>query len=212
MVLPVTVTDRFGQQYHLRALAAGDAARLAIYFEGLSAATRTRFGPHPLTAAYAFELCDEPDPAVARFVLLTANERAIVGYFIIDFGPAPHEALRYADQGITLETGLDPTFAPSIADAQQDSGLASAAMPYLIAAAQARGARSMVLMGGAQASNARAIAFYAKQGFVPCGGYWSDQYNHDMRLLLSTPVHDLACEPNHAPTAPTSLPSPRTIR
>jgi ribosomal protein S18 acetylase RimI-like enzyme len=39
-------------------------------------------------------------------------------------------------------------------------------------------------MGGTQASNARAIAFYEKHGFVRCGGFWSDQYNHDMRLWL----------------------------
>ena len=53
-----------------------------------------------------------------------------------------------------------------------------------IALATTTGARSLVLMGGTQASNARAIRFYEKSGFVRYGGYQTDQWNHDMRLLL----------------------------
>jgi ribosomal protein S18 acetylase RimI-like enzyme len=43
-------------------------------------------------------------------------------------------------------------------------------------------------MGGTQASNARDIAFYEKHGFVRCGGFWTDQYNHDMRLTMPPPA------------------------
>ena len=181
---PVLVYDRAMRAYHFRLLAAGDALRLAAYFEGLSAATRSRFGPHPLTATHAFALCGQIEPEVLRFILLADDEHTVTGYFILDFGPAPHEALRYAAQGIVLETGLDPVFAPSIADAYQNSGLASAVMPHIVAAARACCARSLVLMGGTQATNDRAIAFYEKHGFVRYGGYWTDQYNHDMRLAL----------------------------
>ena len=72
----------------------------------------------------------------------------------------------------------------SIADDCQNTGLASAVMPHIIANARSRGARSLVLMGGTQASNSRAIAFFEKHGFVRCGGYWTDRYNYDMRLVL----------------------------
>lgn len=183
--MSATLIDHTDNSFNFRPLQTGDAARLAAYFAGLSAATRARFGPHPLTAVHAFALCAATEPAVVRYVLLTTDEHAIVGYFILDFGPAPHEALRYAEQGIRLETGRDPVFAPSIADDYQNTGLASAVMPHIIGAARARGARSLVLMGGTQASNARAIAFYEKHGFVRCGGYWTDQYNYDMRLVLA---------------------------
>jgi RimJ/RimL family protein N-acetyltransferase len=40
-------------------------------------------------------------------------------------------------------------------------------------------------MGGTQATNSRAIAFYEKFGFIKYGGYQTEVFNHDMRLEIS---------------------------
>ena len=167
----------------LRSLRADDAAALAAYFDGLSAETTRRFQPHPLTRAMALTLCASlPSPTVR--LVLEHRSRMIIGYFILDPVPLVDDAARYAAQGVPLEPGRDWMFAPSVADDWQDQGLATLAMPHLLAIARTGGARSLVLMGGTQATNARAIRFYEKVGFLRCGGYQTEVWNHDMRLPL----------------------------
>lgn len=173
-----------GDDVALRALRSDDVDRLATYFEGLSPATTTRFQPHPLTRQQAALLCGAigHDAQTLRFVL--EHDGAIIGYFILEPALQRVDAARYAAEGIALEAGRDLFFAPSVADAWQDRGLSSRAMPHLIRLAVSVGARSLVLMGGTQATNARAIRFYEKFGFVHHGGYQTEIWNHDMRLML----------------------------
>jgi diamine N-acetyltransferase len=177
---PIPLTDGVA----LRALRPDDGKRLATYFEGLTPATTTRFQPHPLTRGMAQELCNAPLSSAMRLVLERHDE--IIGYFILESTMHTHDAARYAEQGIALESGRDLLFAPSVADAWQNRGLSSQAMPHLIALAQQAGARSLVLMGGTQATNARAIRFYEKFGFERSGGYQTEMWNHDMRRLLDS--------------------------
>jgi diamine N-acetyltransferase len=168
----------------LRALRPADADRLATYFEGLSSATTTRFQPHPLTRTQATALCSAIGTTTPTMRLVLEHGADIIGYFILEPSLLPDDAARYAEQGITLAAGLDLFFAPSVADAWQDRGLSSLAMPHLIALARTAGARSLVLMGGTQATNARAIRFYEKFGFEGHGGYQTELWNHNMRLML----------------------------
>lgn len=169
-------------QVTLQQFASGDAAALADYFDRLSPESRARFQPHPLTRDAAESICARRDEPAIRLVLWNAG--AIVGYFILEPRMSPHEAARYAAFGIALESESDWLFAPSVADGYQGRGLASLAMPHLIGLAKRRGARSLVLMGGTQAGNARAIAFYEKFGFQRHGGYQTHVFNHDMRLVF----------------------------
>lgn len=178
------VTAFDGNEFVLRKLETTDGAMLSGYFEGLSVMTKVRFGPHPLTGDFAFGLCGKLDDTADRFVILPKGKEEIVGYFIVEFALSPHERDRYLSQGVVLEQGLDVLFAPSVGDAFQNGGLASAVMPELIAHCRRKGARSMVLMGGTQATNARAIAFYEKFGFGKYGGYQTEVFNHDMRLVF----------------------------
>ena len=166
----------------LRSLRRADREALAAYFEGLGGETRRRFQPHPLTREIAAALCDEVEPSALRLVIETEGD--LIGYFILERGLPVYEIPRYREFGIDLAPGSDLLFAPSVADAWQNRGIASLAMPHLIAFARQLGARSLVLMGGTQATNHRAIAFYEKFGFKRFGGYQTDVFNHDMRLLL----------------------------
>lgn len=166
----------------LRLLDTKDIEALSAYFNGFSDDTKRRFQPHPFTPEVIQKICQHPDPNVQRYVLV--REEQIIGYFILGNRVSQHEQDRYQAQGIVLEVKKDFRFAPSISDAFQNEGLASAVMPHLIDVAKQAGARSLVLMGGVQATNPRAIAFYEKFGFVRHGGYQTDVYNHDMRLVL----------------------------
>lgn len=178
------LSDQGGTEYIFRKLEKADAGLLTTYFLNLSKETQSRFGPHPLTAEHAEKLCDLEQDSADRFILLTDSQDEIIGYFIVEYGDAPDESKRYQAQGIDLEPNLDPIFAPSMADACQNKGLASRVMPLIIDAAKEKGVRSLVLMGGTQETNHRAIAFYEKFGFERHGGFQTDMYNHDMRLVF----------------------------
>ncbi len=168
--------------YTLRSLAAQDSMLLARYFAELSEETKTRFQPHPLTAEKARDITRNPHESTFRLVLFHGTR--ICGYFILEAEMSIHEKTRYAEHGIELESGLDVLFAPSILDEYQNTGLASSVMPHLLDLARRINARSLVLMGGTQETNARAIAFYEKFGFKRFGGYSTEMFNHDMRLVL----------------------------
>jgi diamine N-acetyltransferase len=154
-----------------RPLRAGDGARLGAYFEGLGAETRRRFGPHPLDTATAHALCNAIDPTqtlrmVATLGDGTHGEAPVIAYFILVMGVTQWELARYAEAGITLDPALECTVAPSVADAYQSQGIGSPCMVALLEVAQQLGRRWMVLMGGVQATNVRAVHFYRKHGFV----------------------------------------------
>ena len=171
-----------GSDYAFRLLGRKDASPLGEYFLSLSDTTRLRFGPHPLTADFAAELCSREDDSADRYLLLEGEAGIVKGYFILEYGMVDHEQDRYREQGVDLEEGRDIFFAPSLHDSVQGRGIASLLMPCLIRDARQRSVRSLVLLGGVRSTNELAVAFYRKFGFVACGGYESDVYNIDMRL------------------------------
>lgn len=169
--------------YTLRSISVNDIITLADYFTALSEDTKRRFQPHPLTAEYAENIARSPSETSIRTILLDGSK--VIGYFILETAMSPHEAGRFAEHGIELVSGSDVLFAPSILDEYQNKGLASEVMPILIDFLKRKNFRSLVLMGGTQETNSRAIAFYEKFGFVKCGGYQTEFFNHDMQLVIS---------------------------
>lgn len=178
---PIKAKD--GQDFLLRLLNDQDAVALGAFFVELSEASRSRFGPHPLSSEYAQHLCEAlADDSAQRWVI--ADGAAIVGYFIFERKILEPEYQRYYVQGVSLQAELDVILAPCIADDYQNAGLAMAAMQSLMTEFKRQGARSLVLMGGTQQSNHRARHFYQRCGFVEYGGFQTDVYNIDMRLIL----------------------------
>ncbi|GAA5215187.1 GNAT family N-acetyltransferase [Corallincola platygyrae] len=174
---------RNGEVVCLRLLSADDGESLGRYFDALGEETRRRFGPHPLNAEYARELVSRSQDSAKRLVVSNASGE-VKGYFILECEHFPHECERFSAQGIELTPGRDVSFAPSVADDMQSQGLASAVMPLVIEYVKSLGASSLVLMGGVQATNERAVGFYRKFGFEPFGGYQTDVFNQDMRLCI----------------------------
>ena len=175
-----------GQEFIVREISELDSEPLGHYFESLSAETRKKYGPHPFTKDIAAELCTRKNDSATRYVLTPADNKRIVGYFILEFLMSEGLLNRYREQGIDLSKGKHPMFAPSIADDYQNTGLASLAMPAIIKAAKELGAKSLVLMGGTQATNKRAITFYEKFGFKHVCDFETKVLNYDMQMLLDT--------------------------
>lgn len=166
----------------LRHLAIDDVGALQAFFESLGARSRSRFRPHALDPETTRLVVAAPGRSTLRLVVTEGS--LIVAYFILEPQVSEHEIGRFREQGITLEPGRDFMFAPAVSDRLHNTGIASDVMPHLLRLARAAGARSLVLMGGTQATNPRAIAFYEKFLFKRHGGYQTEVFNHDMRCLI----------------------------
>ncbi|WP_111977296.1 GNAT family N-acetyltransferase [Algibacillus agarilyticus] len=194
-----TIYCKAGNAYHLRLINADDGDALGRFFEQLKAATRLRFGPHPLTADYAKSFCEkikhEPNlinAFVIEAVMSSKHNQSkqtsnIVGYVITDsdLKKYPHDVNRYADYGVNLNAGKHWVFAPCIADALQSSGLATAALTVIKQKATQLAISSLILMGGTQTSNSQAVAFYKKNRFKTLGAFKTEVDNIDMHLEIT---------------------------
>jgi GNAT superfamily N-acetyltransferase len=188
--IATTVQFSAGSDLVFRPLASGDAALLGDYFVSLTDATRRFYGPHPFDQATADHLCATINHAEAiRFVAVgTFDGRdTVAAYFILVLSTGEGEHERYAKAGIELNPKTDCTFAPSVRDVFQNQGLGSPLFEHVIDIARRLGRRKMVLMGGVQVLNVRAVHFYEKQGFQKIGGFEGPPgiFSQDMVLELS---------------------------
>jgi GNAT superfamily N-acetyltransferase len=176
-----------GERIVFRALRAEDGLLLGRYFEGLSQETRRRFAPHPFTMEEAHKLCADIDyQHILRLIAVRDPEERpdIIAYFILTLGVRKGEEHRYEARGMPLESDLDCTLAPSVADVYQNQGVGSILMPKVLSLARRLGRKRVVLSGGTQATNHRAIHFYEKFGFRKVGRFATQIENYDMMLDL----------------------------
>jgi diamine N-acetyltransferase len=173
-LITTVVRLKDGTPMTLRSLTPADTAILGAYFLSLSDATRRRYGPHPFDQATADQLCAECDPSQVLRLLGTVQEdgrERIIAYFILIMGVREDDVKHYDKLGIPLNAQTDCTLAPSTADAYQSQGVGTLVMGHLMQVARQVGRKRMVLFGGTQATNDRAIHFYHKHGFRTVGQF-----------------------------------------
>lgn len=173
-----------GRRGHLRAYEPSFSGALLSYLQELSAESRSRFGPHPFTTEGIAAIYDGPD-AAQGFVATEEPSGAVVGYALLKPGLKDTDARRYANYGSIFSHTEPCTFAPSVADDWRGSGLAQQLFEFVKQAAIAKGFRFMILWGGTQATNARAIAYYRRLGFQEAGRFEHNGSNLDMWMELS---------------------------
>jgi diamine N-acetyltransferase len=183
---PTTIRDPKGDAYTVRLLAADDVERLGDYFEGLSAETRRRYGPHPFDRETAANFCANLKPSETQRYVALNTEDQIIAYMILQMSVGESEIKRYAVQGFALDSARDCLLAPSVADAYQNRGVGTPIARQVIASARGQGRRYLALMGGVRAYNALGIHFYRKLGFHHIGDFEHPEgvFNHDMKLDL----------------------------
>ena len=176
-----TITLKNDASVTIRLLQKDDEERLFSYFSELSAESKSRFGPHLFDRDTVRFIVNEQGSDIFRYVALD-EEQEIVAYMLIKRGMLEGEQYRLRQNNAAFEESLFCTYAPSVVDAWHSSGLGSAMyrvieqdirknMPY----------RFIILWGGVQATNAKAIGLYHKQGFQQVGSFWYDgKDNHDM--------------------------------
>lgn len=165
----------------IRLVEAGDRDLLFSYLQQLSPESRSRFGPHPFDRPTIQAIFDQADASLHRYIALDEDTGSIVAYMLIRQGMIEADQQRYAERSQFFDTNTTVTFAPSVADAWQSSGLGMAMAAYIEEDVMRRGTRTIILWGGVQASNNKAVNFYKKRGYQFIASFWYDgKDNHDM--------------------------------
>lgn len=154
-------------------------AALSNYWGKLSVTTKQRFAPHAFDEASILELFKEPSQHIG-FTATEAGTNNIIAYSVIQIGCIQHDAERIKAYGLKLSNITDASFAPSVADAWQSSGLGSAMFLFIKSSLRQFGIKRLFLWGGVQAGNEKAVKFYLKHNFSKLGLFEYNGSNWDM--------------------------------
>ncbi len=171
---------------HLRPFQLGDEDALIQFFDGLSEETRGHYG----VSEGGEHIAQEWAQSIAihdklRMVLRRVSGRigtrsalrapgvAIAGVVELSLDLTDEDRERFARWGVTVRAGSVIRFGICLADEEQGTGLASAAMPAIRDVVARLGGRRLILWGGVLAENGGAIAFYERNGFRTAGS-WTD--------------------------------------
>ncbi|MGZ8549377.1 MAG: hypothetical protein ACXWV2_01900 [Chitinophagaceae bacterium] len=117
---------RDGRIVSIRPLQTSDKEPLYHYLQNLSAESRSRFGPHPFDEQTIEMICEDPGTDTLRFIAVDESAPEIIAYMLIKQGMNEADQRRYAKRSQFFNDAITVTYAPSVADAWQSSGLGTA--------------------------------------------------------------------------------------
>jgi len=174
-----------GRTATIRSLEGTDKEALYHYLQNLSVESRSRFGPHPFDQLTIDMICEQLDKDIQRYIAVDESTSTIVAYMLIQQGMIEADQQRYTQRNQFFLRDNTVTYAPSVADDWQSSGLGTAMVNIIEKELLNRGIARIILWGGVQASNLKALNFYKKIGYQFVGSFWYDNKdNHDMMKEL----------------------------
>jgi ribosomal protein S18 acetylase RimI-like enzyme len=177
-------TSKNNQSVRLRRLEPGDVEKLAAYLQLLSPETQQRFGPHPYATQQITDFYLYHGPC-RGYIAEAMDSNHIIAYSIIKMGYLAHDAPRLQSSGIVPDAATDCTFAPSVADEWQSCGIGNRMLHFIIHDLQTKGIKRMILWGGVQMGNTKAVNFYKRNGFRIIGQFQYQGENYDMVCDIS---------------------------
>lgn len=168
----------------LQPLQRNDYENLLRYLNGLSNETKSRFGPH----AFTQEAIEAIYNSVENFTGYTAKQRCteqIIAYAIVKKGILPHDFERLQRYGLQLDNKTDCTFAPSVADKWQSCGVGNYLLSFIIEDLKKAGFQRILLWGGVQSTNDKALQYYIKNEFTVLGRFEHNGLNLDMARSIT---------------------------
>jgi len=173
------IQSKNNRQVLFRNLSSADFDQLYHYLHNLSAETNSRFGPHPFDrdsiAAFYNNSADR-----LGYVAIDMETNDLIAYSIIKIGFLEHDRTRLESYGLLLDNQKDCTFAPSVADAWQGCGIGKHLFYFILADLKSKAISRIILWGGVQANNERAVVYYCKLGFKTLGQFQYNGENYDM--------------------------------
>ena len=176
-----------GEAVFLRPIREEDGAILAEFFESLSDETRGFYSPHSFDQETADRICLEAatDNTLRILgILETVALSNVIAYFIVTLALREKEAERFTSYGLSLDPAFACSLAPSVSDRFQNTGVGSTVMAHMVELLRMLGKKHIVLQGGVQEKNQRAVHFYEKFGFEKAGEFQNRINNYDMVATL----------------------------
>lgn len=160
---------------HTRIAIASDVDIIVNFYQQLQEATRRLYAPHSMDRESLQQ--QQADPA--HLMLLSFVEDELAGYQVFLKGAFPWERDRYKQYGIPLNQHTASN-APVLGDNFQGRGLGASMLKQALPLLKAAGIRQLILWGGVQCANIRAVNFYLKNGFRIVGYFDWEGANYDM--------------------------------
>lgn len=178
------INSKNGRQVSVRKLTPADVDKLTDYFQRLGAETLKRYGPHKFDKQSLKEIYQNPGDHTA-YIAVDIETSEIIAYSVIKRGFLEHDGYRLQSYGIIPDSATDCTFAPSVADEWQSLGVGNSLFCFLLADLIANGLKRIILWGGVQADNNKAVNYYQKNGFRTLGQFEHNGQNFDMILEIT---------------------------
>ena len=175
------IETKNNKQCFLRKLNPNDFDGLSKYLENLSNETKNRFGPHKFDKQSIIDFYGHSSTNLG-YIALNTETKEIVGYSIVKIGYLEHDKHRLESYGITLDSTTDCTFAPSVADMWQGCGIGNKLFHFILSDLKTTKIKRVILWGGVQVDNDRAVNYYRKNGFKTLGQFTHKGENYDMIL------------------------------
>jgi ribosomal protein S18 acetylase RimI-like enzyme len=175
------ITTKNNKQVLLRRLTFGDFDQLIEYFRGLGTDTLKRFGPHQFDKQTIMDLYNNEEKNIS-FIAVNQFNQNIIAYAILRKGYLEHDRVRLESYGIQVNKYSDCTFAPSVADEWQSMGIGNSLLQYILSELKLTEIKRVILWGGVQCDNSKAVNFYQKNGFKTLGEFEYNGRNYDMIL------------------------------
>jgi ribosomal protein S18 acetylase RimI-like enzyme len=163
----------------MQRLVPADFDKLTDYLHHLSPETVRRFGPHGFdkeAIRYLFENTNTHN----GYIALESETSEIIAYSILKIGYLEHDSFRLQSYGLTLNMETDCTFAPSVADAWQSLGVGNSMYQFVVSEMKSLEVKRIILWGGVQADNDKAVNYYLQNGFRILGEFEYHGRNFDM--------------------------------
>ena len=163
----------------LRRLISADFDKLSDYLHQLSPETLRRFGPHGFDKEAIRDLFENTHTHIGC-IGLESETSEIIAYSILKIGYLEHDSFRLQSYGLALDMETDCTFAPSVADAWQSLGVGNCMFQFVLSELKALRVKRIILWGGVQADNDKAVNYYLQNGFRILGEFEYNGRNFDM--------------------------------
>ncbi len=172
------VNTKNNKQVLIRKLTPDDFENLSNYLNDLNFDTKKRYGPHNYDKESIENIYQ--DSNYIGYIACDIDSDTVVAYSIIKIGYLEYDAPRLREYGLVLDNTVDSTFAPSVSDLWQGCGIGTKMFNFISNDLKTKNVNRIILWGGVQKSNEKALIYYKKLGFITLGTFEYNGQNFDM--------------------------------
>lgn len=176
----MTAFTKKNKPIEIRPFTGNDIEHLLSYLHQLSPGTAKRFQPHPYYKEKVLEFYTDPEHEA--WISIDTASHKIIAYTVLKKGYLHHDYPRLQQYGVNISYEHSYTIAPSVTDEWQSEGVGQLLFDHVLSEMKNRQVKQLILWGGVQTDNVKAVRFYQKNGFRSLGHFQYNGLNEDMLL------------------------------